>query len=52
MVASKIPDTDASSFIQTISTVIDINVHRIQNAAGDCIPWSLKILMYVMSLLV
>lgn len=51
MVASKIPDTDASSFIQSISGIIDLNMRRIHNATGDRIPRSLKILMYVMSLL-
>jgi hypothetical protein len=51
MAASKIPDTDASSFIQSISSLIDINMRRINNATGDRIPRSLKVLMYVMSLL-
>jgi hypothetical protein len=51
MLASKIPDSEASSFIQSISTIIDINMRRIHNATGDRIPRSLKILMYVMSLL-
>ena len=51
MVAGKIPETDASSFIQSISSLIDINMRRIHNATGDRIPRSLKILMYIMALM-
>jgi hypothetical protein len=51
LAASKIPDNNASSFIQSISGIIDLNMKRIHNAVGDRIPRSLKILMYVMALL-
>ncbi len=51
MAIRQVPDADASSFIQSVSTIIDINMRRINNSTGDRIPRSLKILMYVMALM-
>jgi hypothetical protein len=51
MAVRQVPDADASSFIQSVSTIIDINMRRINNSTGDRIPRSLKILMYVMALM-
>jgi hypothetical protein len=51
MAAGKIAETDASSFLSSVSNLIDINMRRIHNATGDRIPRALKILMYAMSLL-
>lgn len=51
MAVRQVPDADASSFISSVSTIIDINMRRINNSTGDRIPRSLKILMYVMALM-
>jgi hypothetical protein len=49
--AGKIPDTDVSSFIQSIYSIVDLNMRRIENVLFDRIPRTLKILMYVMALM-
>lgn len=46
-----VPGADAAAFTQSVSTIIELNLRRIQNSSGDRIPRSLKILMYVMALL-
>lgn len=47
----QLPDADASGFLASISTLVDLNMKRINNAIGDRIPIALKCLMYMMSLL-
>jgi hypothetical protein len=51
MAVKQVPDADASSFIQSVFTIIDLNMRRINNSTGDRIPRSLKVLMYVMALM-
>ena len=51
MAVKQVPEADASSFIQSVSLIIDLNMRRINNSTGDRIPRSLKILMYVMALM-
>jgi hypothetical protein len=46
-----IPEADASTFTESISGLIDINMRRINNSIGDRIPVALKVLMYIMTLL-
>ncbi len=41
----------ASEFIKSVSTIIDLNMRRVQNSSGDRIPNALKILMYILALL-
>ena len=43
--------SDASGFIDSVSSIVDLNMRRIQNSTGDRIPKALKILMYAMALL-
>jgi hypothetical protein len=42
---------NATSFVQSISGIIDMNMRRINIAVSDRIPRSLKVLMYVMALI-
>jgi hypothetical protein len=51
MAVRQVPDADASNFIQSVSTIIDLNMRRINNSSGDRIPRALKVLMYVMALM-
>ncbi len=48
---TKTPGSDVSAFRQSVATMIDLNIKRINNATGDRIPRALKVLMYTMALL-
>ncbi|MBP6185984.1 MAG: hypothetical protein KA479_13660, partial [Saprospiraceae bacterium] len=45
-----LPGVDASAYVASITTLVDLNIKRINNALGDRIPMALKFLMYMMSL--
>jgi hypothetical protein len=45
------PNADASNFIQSIISIADLNMRRVNNSMDDRIPATLKVLMYVMALM-
>jgi hypothetical protein len=51
IVIKELPGSDISSFLGSVTSIIDWNMRRVNNATGDRIPRSLKILMYVMALM-